>query len=60
MIKDINIYPLPFAEGFWNNIPVLHKKHVFVLQNISYNNDECSENERRILIFDGLGWKVVS
>jgi hypothetical protein len=30
-----------------------------VLQNISYNNDECSENERRILIFDGLGWKLL-
>jgi hypothetical protein len=44
VIKDINIYPLPFAEGFWNNIPILHKKHVFVLQNISYNSDECSEN----------------
>jgi len=39
MIKDINVYQLPFAEGFWNNIPVLHKKHVFVLQNVAYNND---------------------
>jgi hypothetical protein len=23
-IKDINLKPLPLAEGFWNSLPVIH------------------------------------
>lgn len=38
-IKDINTYPLPFAEGFWNNTPIIQNKLVFVLQNVSQGQD---------------------
>lgn len=38
-IRDINLYPLPFAEGFWNNIPIIQNKLVFVLQNVSQGQD---------------------
>ena len=34
-IRDINAYALPFSEGFWNNIPIIQNKLVFVLQNVS-------------------------
>ena len=38
-IKDVNMYPLPFAEGFWNNTPIIQNKLVFVLQNVSQGQD---------------------
>jgi hypothetical protein len=39
-IKDLNMYPLPTAEGFWNNTPIIHNKMLFTLQNIPTNNKE--------------------
>jgi hypothetical protein len=59
-IKDVNTYPLPFAEGFWNNIPIIQNKLVFALQNVSQGQDECIENYRKILVFDGQGWKCLN
>lgn len=59
-IKDINTYPLPFAEGFWNNTPIIQNKLVFVLQNVSQGQDQCLENYRKILVFDGIGWKCLN
>lgn len=38
-IKDINAYPLPFPEGFWNNVPIIQNKLVFALQNVSQGQD---------------------
>lgn len=38
ILKDINTYPLPLPEGFWNNNPIIHKKLIFVLQNVAFNN----------------------
>jgi hypothetical protein len=59
-IRDLNVYPLPLAEGFWNNIPVIHKKMVFALQNVSIGSKDCSANVRRVLSFDGSSWKELS
>lgn len=59
-IRDVNSYPLPYSEGFWNNIPIIQNKLVFALQNVSQGRDECLENFRKILVFDGLGWKCLN
>jgi hypothetical protein len=59
-IKDVNTYPLPFAEGFWNNIPIIQNKLVFALQNVSQGQDECIEDYKKILVFDGQGWKCLN
>jgi hypothetical protein len=59
-IKDINTYPLPFAEGFWNNTPIIQSKLVFALQNVSMGQEECIEDLRRILVFDGSYWKCLN
>jgi hypothetical protein len=59
-ICDINMYPLPFAEGFWNNVPILQNKLLFVLQNVSEGKDDCLEDYRKILIFDGQRWKCIN
>lgn len=61
VIKDVNMYPLPTAEGFWNNTPIIHNKVMYALQNIATDNaDDCIENDRRILAFDGRGWKILN
>ena len=61
IIKDVNLYPLPTAEGFWNNTPIIHNKTVYALQNIpTSNKEDCVENDRRILAFDGRGWKALN
>lgn len=31
---NINVFPLPDGEGFWDNNPIVHNKKVFALQNI--------------------------
>ena len=52
-IKTNNEYKLPFAEGFWNNSPLIYQNKVFSIQNIpNENNDDCLENQRKIIIFD--------
>jgi hypothetical protein len=56
-IRDLNLYPLPVGEAFWSNTPVIHKKMVFALQNVSTGNSDCSGNVRRVLSFDGSSWK---
>lgn len=38
-IKDVNTYPLPYAEGFWNNTLIIQNKLVFALQNVSQGQD---------------------
>ena len=30
-IREVNVYPLPTAEGFWSSNPVIHKKMIFAL-----------------------------
>lgn len=34
-IKNIGVYPLPYAEGFWDNNPILLNNQVIALQNVS-------------------------
>lgn len=34
-IRDVNTFPLPVGEGFWNSNPIVHKKMIFALQNVS-------------------------
>jgi hypothetical protein len=57
LLREINVFPLPNPEGFWSSNPVIHKKMVFALQNVSTGDNDCSESVRRILSFDGAGWK---
>lgn len=56
-IKKIENCKLPFAEGFWNNTPVIMYKNIFALQNIpNEKNDDCLENARRVLVFNSSEW----
>lgn len=41
-IKNYNLAPLPYAEGFWNNNPVIHNGKVYALQNITDQQDELT------------------
>jgi hypothetical protein len=54
------LYPLPTAEGFWNNTPIIHNKTVYALQNLSTSRDDCIENDRKILAFEGRGWRALN
>jgi hypothetical protein len=58
-IREINTFPLPEAEGFWNNNPIIHKKMIFALQNVSVGHSDCSESVRKILSFDGNSWRAL-
>lgn len=57
IIKAINERPLPFAEGFWNNNPVIFDSELYCLQNIpNKNNPNIVFNDRRRLLkFDQRG-----
>lgn len=58
VIKWINYKPLLEPEGFWNNNPLIMYKKVWALQNISNKtNDDCLENERRVISFNTNSWK---
>ena len=59
-IREVNAFPLPIAEGLWNSTPLVHKKIIFALQNVSTGENDCSESVRRILSFDGNSWKELS
>ena len=34
-VKNYNTNPLPTAEGFWNNNPIIHDRAVYALQNVT-------------------------
>jgi hypothetical protein len=58
-IKDINLKPLPLAEGFWNSLPVIHNKKMYCLQNVpDPDSNNCIEQRRNILVFNGRLWRV--
>ena len=38
---------------------IIHDRRVYSLQNISYGED-CAEDARRIVVYDGKEWKTVS
>lgn len=44
VIKDLNTFPLPTAEAFWSNNPIIQNKTVYALQNVSNNQENCVEN----------------
>jgi hypothetical protein len=58
LIKNFNLTPLPFAEGFWNNNPIIHDGNVYALQNITDQHDELTAiaDDRRLLVFNGNKW----
>ncbi|KRX03635.1 hypothetical protein PPERSA_04187 [Pseudocohnilembus persalinus] len=61
VIKNINLIPLLYAEGFWNNTPIFYSGKIYALQNINNNQkQECVENARVILQFDGIKWSEVN
>lgn len=57
-IKNFNKYPLPHAEGFWSNNPIVHNGKIFALQNITDRHDELTAlaDDRRVVIFNGDRW----
>jgi hypothetical protein len=54
-VKNYNANPLPYAEGFWNNNPIIHGRRVVGLQNITDQENELTAiaDERRVVIFNG-------
>lgn len=57
-IRNVNDKLLPYGEGFWNNQALVYERQVYALQNISHDkNEDCLEDKRRILMFNGLEWK---
>ena len=62
MICGINKKPLPFAEAFWNNNPIIQGQTLLALQNISneFENDVCYEGKRRVLSFNSHEWKALN
>lgn len=60
-VRGLNRFRLPVAEGFWNNTPMVFRREVYALQNIeSEDADDCMENARRVLKFDGEKWHNLS
>lgn len=59
-IKNIGAYQLPYAEGFWDNNPIILNNQVIALQNVS-DADGVSLvlDERKIIVFNGRGWIVL-
>ena len=57
-VKNYNTTPLTYAEGFWNNNPIIHQKKVYALQNITDQQDELTAiaDERRVVVFNGERW----
>lgn len=41
MLRNIDAFPLPYAEGFWDNNPIVYSGKVFALQNVT-DTDEVS------------------
>jgi hypothetical protein len=58
LVKNYNTNPLPYAEGFWNNHAIIHKKSVYALQNVTDQHDELTAlaDERRVIVFNGERW----
>ena len=57
-VRNYNSNPLPYAEGFWNNNPLVQGKAVYALQNITDQQDELTAlaDERRLIVFNGDRW----
>ena len=57
-VKNYNSTPLPHAEGFWNNNPIIYNRCVYALQNVTDQQDELTAlaDERRVVIFNGQRW----
>jgi hypothetical protein len=57
-VKNYNTTPLAYAEGFWNNNPIIHNSKVYALQNINDPQDEQTAiaDENRVIMFDGDRW----
>lgn len=58
-MRNIGTYPLPQAEGFWDNTPIIAGNQVIALQNVSdVDNTSAVVDERSVLIFNGRQWAV--
>ena len=57
VIKCINEKPLIYAEGFWNNSPIIFESELYCLQNIPNKNNlnTVYNDRRRILKFSYKG-----
>lgn len=54
-VKNYNTTPLPYAEAFWDNNPIVYHQKIYALQNITDEQDELTAlaDERRVIIFNG-------
>ena len=57
-IKHINQKNPPLAEGFWNQQAIIHQGRMFALQNVDGEENECAEDKRSLLIFNGKTWSI--
>ncbi|CAD8151879.1 unnamed protein product [Paramecium pentaurelia] len=55
-IHQVNVRPLLYPEGFWNNQVIIHDHKLYVLQNIEVEGNQIDENNRSLLCFDGYKW----
>lgn len=63
VIKCINQKPLPSAEGFWNNTPIIFNENIYCLQNIpnESNPNSVYNDRRKILRFNFFnGWESIN
>lgn len=60
-IKWINYKALKSEEGFWSSQVISFGKRFYALQNINdEKNENCLENQRRILVFSSNEWKSLN
>jgi len=60
-IVGFDLYPLPIAEAFWNNQPIIHEGNIYCLQNVQNESNTSAVylDRRRLLRFSyPEGWKV--
>ena len=38
-VKNYNTTPLPYAEAFWDNNPIIYREKIYALQNITDEQD---------------------
>jgi hypothetical protein len=59
LIRHINSKKLPIEEGFWSSQSIVFKNTIYALQNVNDGDgDDCAEDKRNVLIFDGKYWKT--
>lgn len=58
ILRKLDDVRMDVAEGFWTTGAIVMGGRVWGLQNVANEkNDDCLENERRVVVWDGKEWK---